>query len=924
MNSNITTKTTYLKNYQPPAFFINKTELFFELETVVEEGSAQQEIVTIVRSRLQIVRNKSPRPINSPAVVLQTSSPANKAVGEFIFDENSENIDQTLKLHGRSLRLKSIFVDGRTLSEDEYNRDDEQLVIHCAADSLVLEIETWLKPEENKALEGLYQSSGNFCTQCEAQGFRHITYYLDQPDVMSSFTTTISADKSKYPVLLSNGNLIESGEKEANIHFATWHDPFKKPSYLFALVAGDLLKIEDSYSTESGRDITLQIFVEKQNIHKCDHAMNSLKKSMRWDEETFGLEYDLDIYMIVAVEDFNMGAMENKGLNVFNAKYVLAEPDSATDSDYEGIEAVIGHEYFHNWTGNRVTCRDWFQLSLKEGLTVFRDQEFTSDMQSRSVKRIDDVRILRSHQFAEDASPMAHPIRPAQYMEINNFYTVTVYNKGAEVIRMIHTVLGRENFRKGMNLYFQRHDGQAVTTEDFVAAMSDASGIDLNQFSSWYDQAGTPKVIVSTNYLADEKKYIINLQQQCDLTAYETNNTPDKKVKDPFFIPLKMGLLNKEGEQFLEQTLFLKDTAQSYEFTEIEQEPVLSMLRDFSAPVILDYTNQKSAKTMTDERAFLMAYDTDPFNRWEAGQQLAGQLILDVVKSSATGSEPDFDPGNLQQFLHACEQILNDSALDNALKAQALTLPAEAYLLEQLEIADVDGVCDTRKRLKLILAERLQVLFNHHYQALTSSAEYQFNAQNAGKRSLRNLSLSYLMAKGDEAAAKLGYEHFSNADNMTDSIAALAQLAHIDSDYSQRALTEFEQRWSSDPLVMDKWFIVQATAQHDNTLERVKTLMQHPCFDLKNPNKVRSLISSFAAANLKSFHNMDGQAYQFVMDQILTLDKFNPQIASRLIKGFSRWKRYNETRQNLMKGQLQRASNEDLSKDAFEIVSKSL
>lgn len=897
-DNTISNNTIYLKDYQLPVYLINKTDLVFELETMVNkelnkevnEGTDSQEIVTIVTSRLEFIRNS-----------------------------DSDSDDQALKLHGQSLCLKSIVMDGKQLSEDDYDYDDEQLIIHKVPESFVLEIETWIKPEQNKALEGLYQSSGNFCTQCEAQGFRHITYYLDQPDVMSSFTTTIIADKNKYPVLLSNGNLIEQGSKDNNLHYAKWHDPFKKPSYLFALVAGDLLKIEDSYTTMSGRSIALQIFVEKQNGHKCDHAMDSLKKAMQWDEETFGLEYDLDIYMIVAVEDFNMGAMENKGLNVFNAKYVLAEPDSATDNDYEGIEAVIGHEYFHNWTGNRVTCRDWFQLSLKEGLTVFRDQEFTSDMQSRAVKRIDDVRILRSHQFAEDASPMAHPIRPAQYMEINNFYTVTVYNKGAEVIRMIHTVLGKENFRKGMDLYFQRHDGQAVTTEDFVAAMSDASQIDLSQFSSWYNQAGTPKVTVNTNYSADEKKFIIELQQHCDLTSYETLNTPDKKVKDPFLIPLKMGLLNLNGDQILEQTVLLNKQKQSFEFSAIEQKPVLSLLRDFSAPVNLDYSNEKSADIITNERAFLMAHDTDPFNRWEAGQQLAGQLILDAIRSNSA-----FNSSDLEQFVHGCKQLLNDSTVDNALKALALTLPAESYLLEQLEIADVDAVCDTRKELKLILSERLQSLFADNYQRLASSDEYLFNAQNAGNRSLRNLSLSYLMASGDEAAAQLGYTHFSSADNMTDSIAALAQLAHIDTEHSRKALQEFEQHWSKDPLVMDKWFIVQAAAQHDNALEQVKVLMQHPCFDLKNPNKVRSLIGSYAAVNYKSFHNTDGSGYQFVMDQIIALDKFNPQIASRLIKGFSRWRRYNETRQKLMQAELQRAEKQGLSKDAYEIVSKSL
>ncbi|MCN4144302.1 MAG: aminopeptidase N [Thiohalomonas sp.] len=890
-------KTIYLKDYQQPPYVINRTELSFELETTVSDSSGEPEVVTIVKSRLEILRN-----------------------------EKLESYDDALRLSGQNLQLKSVLLNAQPLAGEDYQCTDEQLIIPKVPFSFVLEIETWIKPEENKALEGLYQSSGNFCTQCEAEGFRRITYYLDQPDIISSFTTAIVADKEKYPVLLSNGNLMEQGELPEGRHYSVWHDPFKKPCYLFALVAGDLLKIEDSYTTISGKNVTLQLFVEKQNGQKCDHAMNSLKNSMMWDEEVFGLEYDLDIYMIVAVEDFNMGAMENKGLNVFNAKYVLADPQSATDNDYEGIEGVIGHEYFHNWTGNRVTCRDWFQLSLKEGLTVFRDQEFTSDMQSRAVKRISDVRILRAHQFAEDASPMAHPIRPAQYMEINNFYTVTVYNKGAEVIRMINTVLGEEHFRKGMDLYFERHDGQAVTTEDFVSAMSDASEINLSQFSSWYNQAGTPRVKVSTSYLPDEKKFIINLQQYCDITPYETLNSPDKKVKDPFYIPIKMGLLSQtgkqKGKQIVEDMIMLTEEQQTIEYSDIGEKPVLSLLRNFSAPVILEYPAELSAESITDDRAFLMAYDSDPFNRWEAGQQLAGQLILDVINSSE--DDKKFDSNTLDKFIHGCKQLLLDSDLDNALKAQALVLPAESYLLEQLAMADVDAVFASRKQLKLIMAKRLSSQFQSLYSKLTTDSPYQFNAEEAGKRCLRNLALTYLMAKGDESAAKLGYEHFNAANNMTNSIAALAELTHIPSDLTQQALDAFEQRWSSDALVMDKWFIVQASAQHDNVLQKVKALMDHPCFDLKNPNKVRSLIGSFASMNLMAFHNINSDGYQFVMDQILALDKFNPQIASRMVKLFSRWRRYDDIRQKLMKAELQRAAKDDLSPEMFEIVTKSL
>ncbi len=886
--------TIYLKDYQYPTYVINRTELSFELEVPVIDDKGEPQTVSIVKSRLEVLRN-----------------------------HQSDCPDETLKLHGQGLELKSVLLNGQPLCELDFETTDEFLIIPKVPYSFILEVETWVKPEENKALEGLYQSSGNFCTQCEAEGFRRITYYLDQPDVMSTFTTAIIADKEKYPVMLSNGNLVEQGELPEGRHYAIWHDPFKKPCYLFALVAGDLLKIEDSYTTLSGRNIALQFFVEKQNGQKCEHAMESLKNAMMWDEEVFGLEYDLDIYMVVAVEDFNMGAMENKGLNVFNAKYVLADPQSATDSDYEGIEGVIGHEYFHNWTGNRVTCRDWFQLSLKEGLTVFRDQEFTSDMQSRAVKRIADVKILRSHQFAEDVSPMAHPIRPAQYMEINNFYTVTVYNKGAEVIRMIHTVIGEENFQKGMDLYFERHDGQAVTTEDFVAAMSDASQIKLRQFSSWYNQAGTPRVNVKTSYLSEEKKFILELEQFCEITPYDKLNNPNKKVKDPFYIPIKIGLLNSKGETILEDMIALKQPQQSFEFSlidcEVDDKPVLSLLRDFSAPIILEYDEALSNETIADERAFLMAYDSDPFNRWEAGQQLAGQLILDAIEQKT-----EFNPETLDKFIHACKQILLDINLDNALKAQALILPSESYLLEQLKVADVDAVFKVRKDLKLIIAEHLQPQFEMIYVQLSSKEDYQFNAEDAGKRSLRNLSLTYLMAKSDTVAAIRGYEHFQSADNMTDSIAALAQLAHIDSEQTQKALESFEQRWSDDALVMDKWFIVQAASQHDKALDKVKSLMAHPCFDLKNPNKVRSLIGAFAGMNLQAFHNKNGQGYQFVMDQILALDKFNPQIASRMVKLFSRWSRYDEIRQSLMKGELERASKEKLSPDVFEIVTKSL
>jgi len=879
-------KTIYLKDYTSPIYLIKETYLTFELDYL--ENQSTEENYTKVTSKLFFQRNP-----------------------------DSLSDDSTLKLHGDNLELLSISLNGKVLNDNLYKQTDKQLILSHLDDEFTLEIQTQIQPQKNTALEGLYKSSGNFCTQCEAEGFRRITYYLDQPDIMSVFTTKIIADKKQYPVLLSNGNPIEQGDLDNGKHYVIWNDPFKKPSYLFALVAGDLCKISDKFTTCSGKEVALQLYVEHKNADKCDHAMRSLQKSMLWDEEVFGLEYDLDIYMIVAVEDFNMGAMENKGLNVFNAKYVLARSDTATDKDYENIEAVIGHEYFHNWTGNRVTCRDWFQLSLKEGLTVFRDQEFTADMHSRTVKRIEDAKLIRTYQFAEDNSPMAHPIRPSQYMEINNFYTVTVYNKGAEVIRMIETIIGKENFRKGMDLYFQRHDGQAVTTEDFVASMMDASKIDLSDFKNWYNQEGTPIVSVTTDYDENQNVFHITVLQKNHPSQSFTEGQ-----KKPFHIPLKMALLtHDEGKvnELVSTTLQFKNKSSIFSFSNIEKKPVLSILRNFSAPVIIEMEQS------SQELAFLMEFDTDSFNRWDAGQRLMTRIILSQVERLQKEKNIDLETDLLKTFLKAYKKLLLDPNLYDALKALALTLPDQSFLMDQLDIADVDNIYLVRKRLQVKVAQQLKSSFLKIYNKCKISSDYQFNSQDAGKRSLRKVCMSFLVSLKQNDFFEKCYQDYIDSNNMTDSIGALTILNHYDSKYTDKALTNFEQKWQDEPLVMDKWFSIQAMSEHSNCLSKIKELMQHRIFDIKNPNRVRALISVFAAQNHLNFHRLDGSGYSFIADQVIFLDKLNPQVASRLVKSFSRWKRFSQQRQELMKKQLQRILEQpDLSGDVFEIVSKSL
>ena len=865
-------RTIYLKDYQPPAFLVERVALTFNLNPEATE----------VVSSVQYRRN--PQALK----------------------------DAPLMLDGHELELLSIKCNGDPLPCSAYQLHDSGLTIPDAPDAFELEITTRINPEANTALEGLYRSGGNYCTQCEAQGFRRITYYQDRPDVMAPFSVRIVTDKATNPVLLSNGNPVGHGDLEDGRHWAEWHDPFAKPCYLFALVAGDLACVEDKFSTMSGRDVTLRIFTEAHHIDQCDHAMASLKRAMRWDEQRFGLEYDLDLFMIVAVDDFNMGAMENKGLNIFNSRLVFASPETATDDDYISIEAVIGHEYFHNWTGDRVTCRDWFQLSLKEGLTVFRDQEFTADTHSRAVKRIEDVRLLRTHQFAEDAGPMAHPIRPASYMEINNFYTVTVYEKGAEVVRMYQSLLGVDGFRRGMDLYFQRHDGQAVTTEDFLAAMADANGADLAQMQRWYNQAGTPTLRVRMDYDAATQRCTLHCAQSCPAT-------PECEHKQPFLIPLALGLLLPDGsEQRLQlegeaeagetsRTLLISEAEQSFTFVNVTKQPLPSLLRDFSAPVELDYPYSRA------EDAFLMQHDSDPFNRWAAAQRLSVQTLLSML----AGDAPE------EILFDAFSQLLHDPSLDAALKAEALTLPSEADIAEACNPFDPAAIHAAREQLRQLIATHLRSDFEDNYQRLSAASGLNDHAMQ--QRKLKNVCLAYLARLNDQQAITLVYRQFDTAANMTDQYAALAALANCDCAERKQALAAFERQWRSEANVMDKWFAVQAASSLPGALQRVRALMSHAAFDLRNPNKVRALIGAFALRNPAAFHAADGSGYAFIADQVLALDAINPQIASRMVRALMHWKRLEPGRSALNRAALQRiAGHEGLSGDVYEIVSKSL
>ncbi|MDD3814346.1 MAG: aminopeptidase N [Desulfocapsaceae bacterium] len=820
--------------------------------------------------------------------------------------------DNALFLDGQDLELVAISLDSRPLAVLEFSLTDSGMLIHTVPDTFVLEITTRIFPDRNTALEGLYRSSGNYCTQCEAEGFRKITYYQDRPDVMARFTTRIEADVITCPVLLSNGNLVEKGILQAGRHYAVWQDPFPKPCYLFALVAGNLVCLEDRFVTRAGRDVLLQIYVESRNQRKCDHAMQSLKKAMRWDEEVFGLEYDLDRYMIVAVDDFNMGAMENKGLNVFNSKYVLTSPETATDQDYLGVEGVIAHEYFHNWTGNRVTCRDWFQLSLKEGLTVFRDQEFSGDMNSRSVQRIDDVRVLRTFQFKEDSGPMAHPVRPDSYVEINNFYTVTVYNKGAEVIRMMHTLLGAKRFRQGMDLYFARHDGQAVTCDDFVASMGDASGVDLEQFKYWYSQAGTPVLHVSDSWDENQGKYIVTVQQECA-------PTPKQEKKQPFHLPINIGLLDGRGNEMIaaDTLLQLREKKQSFTFAGLVEKPVLSFLRGFSAPVKVEPFQGR------EELAFLMAHDSDLFNRWDAANRLSESIILECVSALQHGAIPVLDP----LFVQAVRLNLLQQNNDRALLAQALTMPAETTLALQLEIVDPDNLHLARKFVRSELARQLDQEFFQVYGENRERGNYVLTPEAMGRRSLKNICLSFLLSMDPLPAEylDLAVKQYEQKDNMTDVMAALSALAHCPVNERQEALADFYQQWQGEPLVVDKWLTLQATSSLEDALDTVKSLLTHPGFSLHNPNKVRALIGAFGTGNHVRFHAATGSGYAFLAEQIINIDSFNSHISARLMSPFTSWKRYDTSRQQLMREQMVKIADQPgLSVGVYEVVQKTL
>jgi len=873
--------TIYRKDYTPPAFLVDTVELGFDLDPNR----------TIVANRITMRRNP-------------------------------DGTHQDIVLYGEDIELVQLRLNGQVLTAADYQVDGILLTIKNAPADVVLDIETLCVPVENTTLSGLYVSNGNFFTQCEAEGFRRITYFPDRPDVMAKYTVMLRANKAAYPVLLSNGNLIEEGDLGDGRHYAKWEDPFKKPSYLFALVAAKLVCQEETYTLKSGRDVLLQVWVEDGNLDKTDYAMQSLKNSIRWDEERFGLELDLDRFMIVAVGDFNMGAMENKGLNIFNTKFVLANPRVATDVDYAGIEAVVGHEYFHNWTGNRVTCRDWFQLSLKEGLTVFRDQEFSADMigsdSGRAVTRIDQVRTLRQAQFPEDAGPMSHPVRPDSFVEINNFYTVTVYEKGAEVVRMYQTLVGRDGFRKGMDLYFERHDGQAVTCDDFRAAMADANGRDLRQFERWYSQAGTPVVTARTRYDAVKRNFDIILNQR--------SNHPDQL---PFHIPVAVGLLGADGRDLpltldgakpgdeAPTTIVLELTQQEqiFRFRNIDERPTPSILRDFSAPVVLEYDYTD------DELLHLFRHDSDPVNRWEAGQRLAMARLMKLTAHVASGHDKPLKLDDT--FLNAQRALLADETLDPAFRELALILPSETIIAEQMDVVDPQAIHTARQFMRRTIGASLRAELLAQYHANQTPGEYSPDALSAGKRALKNLCLSYLLVAPDAVTQTLAQHQCEHAANMTDRFAALVALIHSGVDagaYLQRFYDDF----SSEALVIDKWFAMQAAAPTTN-VAAVRALMEHPAFTLKNPNRARSLLFNFTNANPSQFHAADGSAYDFWAEHVIKLDAINPQVAARFARSMDRWRRYAPALQAKMKAALEQvAAQAKLSNDVLEVITKAL
>ena len=872
-------QTIFLKDYRVPAFLVDHVDLRFEL---FEDGAR-------VHCTLAMRRNP-----------------------------DSDSSDKSLELDGDSLTtLESVSLDGKPLEGSAYEDRDDKLTLHEVPDQFNLGIVTWIEPQNNTRLEGLYKSSGMFCTQCEAEGFRCITYFPDRPDVMARFRTRVEADKTRYPILLSNGNDVEKGDLADGRHFVTWEDPFPKPCYLFALVAGDLLEKRDTFKTMSGRDIDLRMYVEPRNAEKCDHAMDSLKRAMRWDEEVYGREYDLDIFMIVAVDDFNMGAMENKGLNIFNSSCVLASQETATDMAFQRIESIVAHEYFHNWSGNRVTCRDWFQLSLKEGFTVFRDSCFSADVGSPTVKRIEDATMLRTAQFAEDAGPMAHPVRPESYMEITNFYTLTIYEKGSEVVGMIHTLLGPDLFRKGSDLYFERHDGQAVTTDDFVRAMEDASGRDLSQFRLWYEQSGTPELTVRDEFDDSAGIYRLTIKQSIP-------DTPGQADKKPQHIPFAIGLLGAEGESLplklaaddadapTDRVLELTDASHTFEFHGLSERPVPSLLRGFSAPVRVFYPWTREQLT------FLMSHDSDGFNRWDAGQRLA----VDVINSLVSSTDGNVDAG----LVEAYRSLLADSSLDQALVAKMLQLPSEAYLIELADQPNVPAIHRARERVLAHLARSLRDELLACYHRNTLSGHYEVTPEAVARRSLRNTALAWLLHIDDEEGRTLATSQFNEADNMTDRMGALRALVNSGYEKEQeQALADFYQQWKDDPQVVEQWFAVQSGSTRTGGLRKVHELMEHPAFDWKNPNKIRSVIGVFAGQNLPAFHAEDGVGYQFLAEQVRKLDDSNPQIAARLVSPLTRWRKFAPVHGEQMKSALETVRDKSgLSRDVYEVVHKSL
>ncbi|KAJ0716496.1 putative cytosol alanyl aminopeptidase [Helianthus annuus] len=873
-------KEIFLKDYKLPEYYFDTVDLSFSLG----------EEKTIVSAKISVV----PR-------VDGAASP--------------------LVLDGVDLKLISVKINGNELKEGDFHLDARHLILTSPpSGNFILETVTEILPQKNTSLEGLYKSSGNFCTQCEAEGFRKITFYQDRPDIMAKYTCRIEADKSLYPVLLSNGNLIEQGDLEGGKHFALWEDPFKKPCYLFALVAGQLESRDDTFTTCSGRKVALRIWTPPEDLPKTEHAMYSLKAAMKWDEEVYGREYDLDIFNIVSVPDFNMGAMENKSLNIFNSKLVLASPETATDADYAAILGVIGHEYFHNWTGNRVTCRDWFQLSLKEGLTVFRDQEFSSDLGSRTVKRIGDVSKLRIYQFSQDAGPMAHPVRPHSYIK--------VYEKGAEVVRMYKTLLGSQGFRKGTDLYFQRHDGQAVTCEDFFAAMRDANDADFANFLLWYSQAGTPVVKVTSSYNAEAHTFSLKFSQTVP-------PTPGQPIKEPMFIPVAAGLLDSNGKDMPLSSIYhdgkLESVAcggqpvnttvlrvtkaeEEFVFTDVPEKPIPSLLRGYSAPIRLH-------SDLTDsDLFFLLAHDSDEFNRWEAGQILARNIMLSQVVNFQKNNALVLDP----QFVHGIKCILLDSSLDKEFIAKAITLPGEGEIMDMMEVADPDAVHAVRKFIRKQLASELKQELISLVKENRSTEKYVFDHANMARRALKNTALGYLASLEDEEITELVLHEYKTATNMTDQFSALAAIAQKPGKARDDALADFYNQWQHDYLVVNKWFALQSSSDIPGNVENVHKLLSHPAFDLKNPNKVYSLIGGFCASPV-NFHAKDGSGYKFLGEIVVQLDKLNPQVASRMVSAFSRWKRYDETRQNLAKAQLEMiVSANGLSENVYEIASKSL